>query len=392
MVNKKELHRNKLFQILGINSREDLIAVSRKSNVSVSELKFYNDNRIFPAGESLGSILTFLNVTEFELKLRLGILDNYVINWIAAHPELIIKNIEKRQFQVPGEVGRFFRTDLGSVYEADCLALMQEIESESVDLIFADPPFNLGKIYESGINDQLSEEAYLEWTEKWLHECVRILAPGGALFVYNLPYWQTYTANILNRYLNFRHWVAIYMRGLMPVAGRMHPSHYALLYYVKGDRPRVFNQQRIPMSTCRHCGGEVHDYGGKKKTLNPKGLSIADVWTDIHPVRHKKFKNRDSNELPVKLLHRIISLATNEGDFVFDPFGGSGTTYAVAENLRRRWLGCEIGSIDPIISRLNNNEDANKIKRIEEEVNVLFTKEQINLRRKNNYWTQDILK
>jgi len=182
------------------------------------------------------------------------------------------------------------------------------------------------------------------------------------------------------------------MRGLIPIAGRLNPSHYALLYYTKGDKPKVFNKQRIPMATCRHCGGEIHDYGGKKKDIDEHGLSIADVWTDIHPVRHKKFKTRNANELPVKLLHRVISLATNRGDIVFDPFGGSGTTYSVAEQLGRRWIGCEIGSIDTIVTRLQDTNDADMIAKINNEMNMLFTDSQRKLRTKNGHWLPEDFK
>lgn len=107
------------------------------------------------------------------------------------------------------------------------------------------------------------------------------------------------------------------MKGLIPVKDKLHPEHYSLLYYIKGERPKVFNQQRIPMATCRHCGGELRDYGGKKKDLDPKGLSVPDIFVDINPVRHEKYKNRKANELPLKLLYRIISLGSNEGDIVF---------------------------------------------------------------------------
>ena len=178
----------------------------------------------------------------------------------------------------------------------------------------------------------------------------------------------------------------------MPIPKRLHPSHYGLLYYTKGSKPKAFNKQRIPISTCRHCGGEIHDYGGKKKNLDQKGLSIADVWTDINPVRHKKFKNRESNELSLKLLYRVILLASNEGDLVFDPFGGSGTTYVVAEHLRRHWIGSDIGDINTIINRFKeNHQDKLLLQDIKKETNVLFTKDQVNLRRENNFWTYEVL-
>ncbi len=92
--------------------------------------------------------------------------------------------------------------------------------------------------------------------------------------------------------------------------------------------------------------------------MNPKGLNLTDVWDDIPPVRHWKFKSkkRKANALSTKLLERIIDLVTNPGDLVLDPFGGSGTTFAVCEKKGRRWIGVEIESVDVIIDRLQRAE------------------------------------
>ncbi len=80
-----------------------------------------------------------------------------------------------------------FRTRLGQLFEGDCLAIMPSLAMESVDLIFADPPFNLGKAYSSKINDALEEQNYLDWSYRWLNQAVRLLKPGGSFFLYNLP-------------------------------------------------------------------------------------------------------------------------------------------------------------------------------------------------------------
>lgn len=392
MSKNNEFHINRLFKELKIYNKDDLKERAKQLKVKAEKLEFYNNKMIFPQGEILNSILLYKNYSELELKLRLGVIDNELIEWISKNPKIIVDNINKESIKIEKELKAGFSTEYGELFMGDCLSVMKGIPDESVDLIFADPPFNLNKVYESGINDYVSEQEYIQWTEKWVLECLRILSPGGAIFIYNLPYWNTYTANILNKYANFRHWISISMKGLVPVANKLQPEHYSLLYYIKGERPKRFNKQRIPMQTCRHCGGEIRDYGGKKKSLDPSGLSISDIFTDINPVRHKKYKNRDANELPVKLLHRVISLASNEGDIVFDPFGGSGTTYIVAEYLKRKWIGIEIGSIDDIVNRFNNNDtDLKLLKEIDSESNVLFTDKQIKMRERNNFWGYEIL-
>ena len=385
-------YKNRLFELLNINSKQELSVVVRRLKMSSSQLKYYNDRMICPTGEDLKKIASYMGMSEQEVQLRLGILSCDIINWITHNPNCILNayQTESRQTQF-AKAKVVFRTEYGKLYNCDCMNVFREIDNDTVDLIFADPPFNLSKQYGAGINDAVSEREYLEWTEKWLKECVRVLKPGGSIFVYNIPHWLTHIANILDRYMNFRHWIAIYMRGLMPVQNKLHPSHYGLLYYVKGEKPRVFNQQRIPMPTCRHCGGEIHDYGGKKNGLNPDGLCIADVWNDINPVRHQKYKNREANELPIKLLYRIITLASNKGDIVLDPFGGSGTTYVVAEFLKRRWIGSEIGEVKCIIERMKLRRDIENLRLVEKNSNVLFTDEQVSLRQKNGFWTYEML-
>ncbi len=92
--------------------------------------------------------------------------------------------------------------------------------------------------------------------------------------------------------------------------------------------------------------------------MNPKGVNLKDVWTDIPPVRHQKFKskNRKANALSTKILDRVVEMSTVPGDLVLDPFGGSGTTYVVCEKKRRKWLGMEIDFSEDIVSRLEDGQ------------------------------------
>jgi site-specific DNA-methyltransferase (adenine-specific) len=145
------------------------------------------------------------------------------------------------------------------------------------------------------------------------------------------------------------------------------------------------------MGMCPHCHGDLKDYGGYKNKMNPNGVNITDVWLDIPPVRHAKYKKRNgSNELSIKLLDRIIEMASKEGDLVFDPFGGSGTTYAVAEIKKRRWTGVEIGPVEDIIDRFHNlDQDRRYLEQIRENTNCLIPEKVYQKRVAQGLWTPE---
>lgn len=290
--------------------------------------------------------------------------------------QLITTDVAARQ-----ELQQIYMSKHGILYKGDCLQLLSALPSESVDLVFADPPFNLGKEYGKGINDQMEIEKYLAWSQQWLSESIRILKPGGSLFVFNLPKWCIEYGAYLNlKGMCFRHWIACRMPKAFPRGKKMSPAHYGLLYYTKGE-PTVFNKIYTPIQVCRHCSGEIRDYGGHRKSLNEKGINLMDVfdapddvwdnapeadaaeilwtlaeemWTDIPPVRHQRHKKRVPNELAPIMLERVIAMASNPGQIVLDPFGGSGTTFYAAEKLHRYWIGSEIGDTEPAVERLTD--------------------------------------
>ncbi|PSG98336.1 site-specific DNA-methyltransferase [Thermoplasmatales archaeon SW_10_69_26] len=274
-----------------------------------------------------------------------------------------------------------FSTERGKLYNADCRDVLPQLEEESFDLIFADPPFNLDKDYGEENGDDLAEDEYLRWSTEWIDEAIRLLRPGGAFFLYNLPKWNIHFGDYISRRLTLRHWITVDIKFGLPIPGRLYPSHYSLLYFVKGGSPETFDPDRLPIDTCPHCGGEQNDYGGYKSKMNPKGVNLTDVWDDIPPVRHKRYLHRDANQLSLKLLHRVIGMATEQGDRVLDPFGGAGTTYVAAELMGRKWVGTEIHDCSPIQERFANiDEDRSYIEEIEQDLNVLFSADAIDKR------------
>jgi len=338
--------------------------LANKLGLDHAYLSRVENGAVPPSDRLLKKISRLFEIDVNQLRLSSGRLPKDIYDIFTEHPteaasvlreRFSIYNYERIEHS-NGENGHAlkpaFETDLGKLYQCDCLDLLPTLASESIDCVFADPPFNLNKNYGSKVNDDLAAEKYLQWSYQWLEECVRVLRPGGSLFVYNIPKWNIYYSSFLIKQLTFRHWIAVNIKLCLPIPGRLYPSHYSLLYFTKG-KPRVFNNLRLPIPACRHCGGDIKDYGGHRKYLNPEGLNVTDVWDDIPPVRHKKYKTRAANELSIKLLNRVLGISTQENDLVFDPFGGGGTTFFSAEKLKRRWIGCEIEDCEPIIRRFN---------------------------------------
>jgi len=249
------------------------------------------------------------------------------------------------------------RTGHGAIFGEDCNVFLRSIRDETVDTVFADPPFNLKKIYGARSNDDLTTEEYLTWCRSWIEEAARTLKPGGAFFLYNIPRWNILLGSHMTEIgLEFRHWIAVNLKLGLPIAKKLYPAHYSLLYFTKG-KPKTFRKIRTPIQKCRHCGGEVKDYGGHRNAMNPKGVNLSDVWDDIPPVRHSKYKSGDrkANALSSKLLDRVIEISTEPGDLVIDPFGGSGTTFAVCEAKHRRWMGTDIDFSAVIAERVHGD-------------------------------------
>lgn len=256
-------------------------------------------------------------------------------------------------------------TKQGVLYQTDCMNVFAALDDNVLDAIFADPPFNLGKRYGNGeVRDDLADHEYLKWCYGWLRESIRVLKPGAALFVYNIPRWSFRIAAFLeDQGMTFRHWIALTMKGTFPRGRKLYPAHYALLYFTKGQ-PKTFNRVRVPIPVCRHCGGDIKDYGGHRKYLNPEGLNLTDFWEDTSPARHSKFKARwHVNELKPMIAARAFEISTNPHELVMDPFGGGGSSFEAASSLHRYWIGSELTDCQHIVERLSTAfpKDAGKM-------------------------------
>jgi site-specific DNA-methyltransferase (adenine-specific) len=229
---------------------------------------------------------------------------------------------------------------INQIIQGDCLKVMKNIPDNSVDITFADPPFNLGKKY-NGYMDNKEFNEYLDWCKQWIYEMVRITKNTGSIFVHNIPKWLTYYTSFLNEIAYFKHWIA-WDASTAPMGKSLQPSHYGILYYVKDPKKSKFYEIRYPHKRCRKCNYLLKDYGGKKAGLHPFGPLVSDVWTDIHRIKHNKYRDKHPCQLPVHLLERIILMSTDKNDIVLDPFVGTGTTVIAAKRLGRRFIGIDI--------------------------------------------------
>lgn len=384
-----------LYSIINCEVRQQQKDVAKDLGIKLSELDYYHKNHLLPSNHILNKVEEVLGIRKEVVMLKMGIYSTSLIDSLSHNADSIFGTISTEPKQVKQEASTAlqpsFETTLGKLFNADCISVMKTIEDATVDLVFADPPFNLDKEYRSNIDDNLHDSEYFNWCLAWLEECVRILKPGGSLFIWNLPKWNAKYSQFLQERLNFRHWIATDIKYRLPIANRLYPSHYSLLYFVKGDKPNTFSPDRLAMDTCPKCYHELKDYGGYKNKMNPKGINLTDVWYDIPPVRHSKYKRRaESNELSIKLLDRIIEMSTKPGDTVFDPFGGSGTTFIVAEIKGRKWIGSELEPTDTVTNRFERIEEEREYLEVyRARYNKLFTDEVKKNRIKRDIWTEE---
>jgi site-specific DNA-methyltransferase (adenine-specific) len=384
------------FSMLGLKGdKKDLKIVSEKLNISTERLIYLNKKNKLPDENELKKIQEVFGISSLEIMLGMGVFDHSVTELLRTHRKKITAQLgeefEQSKAYESSSVKNVFSTNLGTLYQGDCISLLKNLESNSVNMVFADPPFNLDKYYASEMDDDLPEHKYLSWCESWISECIRILKDGGSFFLWNIPKWHIILSKYLDDRLTFRNWIATDIKFSLPIQGKLYPSHYSLLYFVKGEKPNAFNPDRLPMEVCRNCFRELKDYGGYKNKMNPSGINLTDVWFDIPPVRHNKYKKRkEANELSIKLLDRIIQMSTNEDDIIFDPFGGSGTTYIVAELKKRKWIGVELGPTNGIVERFTNIEAEQKyLNSIRGDYNRLFSKEVKEQRVKKGIWVEE---
>lgn len=246
---------------------------------------------------------------------------------------------------------------IGQVHQGDCIELMSKIEPGSIHLAFADPPFNIGYKYDV-YDDRQADADYLDWSKKWMQSVHRILRPDGAFW---LAIGDEYAAELkvcATREIGFscRSWVIWYYTFGVNCTRKFTRSHAHLFHFVKDPKNFTFNADdpavRVP---------SARQLVYADARANPKGRLPDDTWilrpqdlpegfaadsdTWYFPRVAGTFKERagfHGCQMPEQLLARIVRASSNDGDLVFDPFTGSGSTLCVAKKLGREFMGTEL--------------------------------------------------
>lgn len=243
------------------------------------------------------------------------------------------------------------RMEINKVYLGNCVEIMKTLPPKSVDLVFADPPFNIGIKYDVH-NDNMSYDEYYNWSEKWIKESYRLLKSNGAIYIAIGDEFAAEINIILKRTgLYFRNWIIWYYTFGQNQRKKFNRAHTHILYFTKDKEQFIFNDKDIRVPSARQL---IY----KDKRANPIGKVPDDVWNFSRVCG--TFKERIEKhpcQMPEDLLELIIKTSSNEGDLVLDPFGGTGTTSAVAKRLKRNFITMETSReyYDVILKRLSGN-------------------------------------
>lgn len=268
-------------------------------------------------------------------------------------PETLLDSIQKLvgDYQIVyarREVSRIF-TEESAVYEENTLSEEWEnklivgdiyenlrlLPTNSIDMIFVDPPYNLGKDYKN-YNDVRSD--YYDWTFKWFEECMRVLKPRGSLFYLNIP---EHSHRILPQILS-SYWIIDWIVWDNPgePKGKLIPAHYSILWLSKSLKPYIYAlpEEQDDMQFCNR-----EKCRRQRRLLKIKDTcTIRNVRWDIHRIKHSSKRLDHPTQLPEKLLSFLIRLTTEEGDVVLDPMMGTGISVYTANKLNRKFIGIDL--------------------------------------------------
>lgn len=279
---------------------------------------------------------------------------------------------ENEQIENKAKFEPVFETELGQLYNIDALDFLQSLESESIDLIFADPPYNIKKAEWDTFK---SQKEYVEWSMAWITEAERVLKNTGSLYVCGFSEIVADIKWAASDLFKGCKWLVWYYRNKANLGKDWGRAHESIIHFRKSKNFTMnIDEVRIPYNAhtlkypkrTQSKSSQYNNGNGKKYKWEPHplGAKPKDVF-EIPTLSNSSWERIDKHptQKPVELVKKFILGSANENDLVYDPFGGTGTTYAVAEAFNRKWLGTEIDNdfCDMIGERISDIDHIHRI-------------------------------
>jgi site-specific DNA-methyltransferase (adenine-specific) len=230
------------------------------------------------------------------------------------------------------------------IIQGDSLDILTcEIPDNSVDLIFVDPPYNIGKNF-NGLKDKwATDEEYLSWCYRWIELCINKLKSTGSLYIMTSTQFMPYFDIFIQKRLSILSRLIWYYDSSGVQAKKHYGSMYEpILFCVKDPNSYTFNAQDILVEAKTGAKRKLIDYRKNPPQVYSSEKVPGNVW-EFARVRYRmdEYENHPTQK-PISLLERIIKASSNVGDTVLDPFSGTFTTSFVAQRLGRKSIGIEL--------------------------------------------------
>lgn len=236
----------------------------------------------------------------------------------------------------------------GQIYVGDSIRWLSSIDSETVDLIIADPPYNINKAEWDTFE---SQQAYVQWSLNWIKEAARILKPKGTMYICGFSEILADIKLPALEYFAGCRWLVWHYKNKANLRNDWGRSHESILHFRKSNK-FIFNIDNVRIPYSNHTvkyperpQAETSQYGKGKKYVwqpHPRGAKPRDVIEIPTTCNGMNETTPHPTQKPEELIRKLILASSDVDDTIIDPFLGSGTTTVVAEQLKRQWLGCDL--------------------------------------------------
>jgi site-specific DNA-methyltransferase (adenine-specific) len=270
----------------------------------------------------------------------------------------------------------FYQHENGQLWQGDSITWLKSLRSESIDMIFADPPYNIKK---ADWDNFESQEEYIKFSMQWIEQAARVLKPNGTLFVCGFSEILADLKHPATKYFKSCRWIIWHYKNKANLGKDWGRSHESILHFRK-TKNFTFNIDniRIPYGehtlkypshpqaeTSQYANGRNGHHVWEPNPLGAKPKDVLEIPQDIIEVpttcngMHEKTPH--PTQKPEELLRKLIFASSNLGDTIIDPFCGSGTTPVCAEQLKRKWMACDLSPeyLDWSVNRIELVEDWN---------------------------------